>query len=268
MENERNSVDLNNELKVFEFCKDYSINSNIGEVSNVEIVSGGMVNFVYRLECTAKSNTDRNSSKSFILKYYPPYLSSDATVSFCQDRYYVEKEGLQLGNDLCQLNLHIHVPLIKFIDDINHVIIMEDLGEIRSLFNELSLTGVSNYNKNDINSLGKYITEFLLALSECQVSNNVFDGITKLDLLQHHVYGGYAERIQQYKCLQSFCPLVDEIQNAMTNASLSSLFKNKLCFGDFWPNALFLGGNIDGNTVLYFTCCLIRMNISIYDSLH
>src|ERR1700687_2618507 len=74
------------------------------KIHKVNLLSGGISNFVYRIYITENTdnNNDNTSSSTpistVILKYYPPYIAKSLypTIAYPQSRYHVEKEALVL----------------------------------------------------------------------------------------------------------------------------------------------------------------------------
>ena len=104
------------------------------KVQTISMLSGGLANFVYRLKF--EDNT------TAILKYYPPYLAVNPSMTVSQKRYFVEKAALQALNSQPWLeknqNSRIRTAKLINFDDNNYVLIMEDAGEnTKTLFNYL-----------------------------------------------------------------------------------------------------------------------------------
>ena len=78
LENLKNELKLEKNLSLKEY-----------EVEDVKLLSGGLVNYVYRISFRSSSNT-----VTAILKYFPPYLAVEKSISFSQERYHVEKSAL------------------------------------------------------------------------------------------------------------------------------------------------------------------------------
>jgi thiamine kinase-like enzyme len=115
--------------------EDFPIKSKLLDVN---VLSGGMVNHVYRL--TFEDNT------MIVLKYYPDHLASNSQVKWSQKRYFVEKEALRLlaTNEYLINHTIIRVPKLIYHDDQGHILVMEYAGRNSiSLFEFLKLNNVS-----------------------------------------------------------------------------------------------------------------------------
>ena len=229
-----------------------------GDITHSVRLVGGIVNFVHRIFINQDQNGKGNS---FILKYYPPFIALHQKVPMSQQRYFVEKEGLQLGNKTFAHSTTIRIPQLIHSDDEHFVLILEDLGDIKSLFQELkhvpdeqplsvltfAPTIYSNADGTDISSssvrvMGERMIEFLTVLSANCDMNAVplLDGSLKRSLLQSHVYRGYKDRVTDFPILHQFVPMIEEQATAMDDPLY---YGNKASFGDLWPNALFFFPN-------------------------
>lgn len=105
----------------------------------VKILSGGLINYVYRLKF--------DDSSSAIAKYYPPHFAHNKNIQFSQNRYHVEKTILTLLNEQPWTrdnpNSLVRTPKVLFTDDTHFLIIMQDAGE--------NIKMLQDYIKNDEN---------------------------------------------------------------------------------------------------------------------
>ena len=92
------------------------------KVVDVEKVSGGFANFVFRLIFEDKS--------TLILKYYTTHLAADNSIEMSPHRYIVEKTALDLiGNETVLNDCRLSTPKVLFSDDDIRYFIMEDCGK-------------------------------------------------------------------------------------------------------------------------------------------
>jgi 5-methylthioribose kinase len=198
-------------------------------------LSGGLVNYVYRILSSTGS--------SYILKQYPPFLSSNPQITFSQDRYYVEKAALSLSSHVTTTSLL--VPSLLFSYDAMHVLIMEDAGDIKALFNLLKVGSEmpSLLIEHEVPSV---LASFLRRLASVEIPTHfqtTFDNRSKDCLLIEAIFEPYAERVAEYACLLKFAPMVtlekEAIQARLSLSSeSSSTRRSRLCFEDFWPNSI------------------------------
>ena len=93
-------------------------------ITSVVKISGGLINYVYRVEFEDKSTA--------ILKHYSSLMSSDNNVEISQKRYHVEKAALVLLNKNAHFKSNfsfIKVPNLLYSHDDLYFILMEDAGK-------------------------------------------------------------------------------------------------------------------------------------------
>ena len=204
------SVDFLNSEQVLLYAR-----KNFGDVISCELQGGGLANYVYRLTY---------SNRTTILKYYPPYLSSNTAYSFSQERYFVEKEALQVFSDLSTDK--IKVPkLLQSIDE-EYVLIMEDAGE--------DIISLTQFFKNDYagltwDCLHSSIVEFLATLHQYDIST--LSELFKNPLARETNEMFYSNlRSQQLPSLEAFS----------TTQLPKVPRKPSIIMGDLWPNSIYL----------------------------
>lgn len=126
--------------------------------SRAEKLSGGNINFVYRLSSSAGKDT-------CILKMYPPFIAMSPEVPFSQERFLTEVGSLNL------IGLHQHelsksmvcVPKVYLADLENFCLIVEDIGE-----NAVSLTEAlqpeSSISTSQLESVAAALGKFLKSI--------------------------------------------------------------------------------------------------------
>jgi tRNA A-37 threonylcarbamoyl transferase component Bud32 len=115
-------------------------------------LKGGNLNHVWRLN---------NKSKSLIIKVAPPYIVANPETPLSPDRIEFEANALQLfqrENPLYSLcSEAIRPPYIEFYDRENHLLVMEDLGELPHI-------GQFDLNQKLYPNLGKGLGHFIAQL--------------------------------------------------------------------------------------------------------
>jgi len=111
-------------------------------ISQISPLSGGYVNFVYRVLFSKKlalpDISSHDTYDSVILKYAPPYLASmGPTAPFSQDRLKFEAQALHTipstFPDIFQHDKRVGLPHLIDHKPGDHVLIMQDLGPLESL---------------------------------------------------------------------------------------------------------------------------------------
>ena len=214
-------------------------------LKDVKTLSGGLVNYVYRLEF--------DDGSTVILKYYPRYLSSDKTVEMSQNRYFVEKISLTLLGEQPWTKHNpksmIRTPKVLLSDDANFVLVMEDAGPAsKTLLDHL---------KNDENLIGEYskLSQIAKDIHEfCDFVSNKSEihWETHSNELENRpasqIIGGYvcrfcvheAKRLNVEHELEGYLKLINtafrtfEDQELVKQLGLRKVF----AFGDLWPNSI------------------------------
>lgn len=214
-------------------------------LNQVTILSGGLVNYVFRLEFDDRT--------SVIVKYYPRFLSSDKTVEMSQSRYFVEKTALTLLNDQPWTrdnpNSLVRTPKVLLTDDDSFVLVMQDAGKnTKTLLEHLKNNEALIKDETLISQIARDIFDFSNYLSfksgiSWETHSNILENRSALQII-----GGYVCRFceEQSKRLnlqtelepylknlrKSFCAFqdLDEVKKQGLERVLS--------FGDLWPNSI------------------------------
>jgi hypothetical protein len=110
-------------------------------VIDVQKLTGGMINFVYRL--FLDQDAEEMQQKTAILKYSTAYTSSDPTIKLSAERQIFETRALKyipwrefsypstLLDNQGSLCSSVTLPEVYFDDPKNNIIIMQDMAEVR-----------------------------------------------------------------------------------------------------------------------------------------
>lgn len=188
------------------------------------VLSGGFVNYVYRLHLADGS--------AAVLKWYPPYIAVYPDVAFDQSRYAVEKTCLQ--RFAAYQSGCVRTPQLLHYDDDRHYLIMEDAGA-----HTVTLLD------------GLHVNQSLSAVSAGCWLTFATDLKAFLDKLQAHPREAVLSNEPAWKVLNQF--LTPDMQRKMTTYDLQEQlqphvgdfqgFKQPddggiLADGDLWPNSL------------------------------
>ena len=219
------------------------------KVVDVEKVSGGLANYVYRLVFEDKSTA--------IFKHYSNQLKAISEAQFSPKRYFIEKSALKiLGEEESLKECRISTPKLLYADDDMYIIIMQDCG--RSLVTlsdflkkdyelpESMRNGKSNEEQNQliddmIDLTAKEIRNFLIKLAtevsirpethQDPFSNEPFwDGAT-------HAFGTWLPAmIKGFELEKEF----DQIMTGFDGNIRPPPGDLQFVHGDFWPNSMLL----------------------------
>ncbi|KIJ65047.1 hypothetical protein HYDPIDRAFT_131263 [Hydnomerulius pinastri MD-312] len=96
----------------------------------VQVLSGGTANFTYRIHL----HTPVEGQSTFVLKYAAPYVAaSRGTFPLDQKRQDIEVKALRLAHELSAANDLVTAPAVRLYDDAEHVLIIDDCGDSRTL---------------------------------------------------------------------------------------------------------------------------------------
>ena len=210
-------VDFKDPTQVLKYAKE-----KLGDVITCTRMTGGGVNYVYRL---------KYADKSIVLKHYAAHLSSDTEFEYSQERYLVEKKVLSTFGKFNKKQ--VKVPKLLYFDDANYVVVMEDGGEKIVCLEDYFL------NKNDHlewDNLASSIVEFFanLHLFDANSVSDVF--LNPLAIKTNHYFHDnmLAEKLKSLEPFKN--DKVPEIKSRKT-----------LVMGDFWPNSICL--NFESRTI-------------------
>jgi 5-methylthioribose kinase len=233
---------------------DKSINLEEFSLFDIKLLSGGLVNYVYRLYF--KSKTSHETQTTAILKYFPPYVAIDKSVPFSQERFYVESSALVLLTDSPWLKLNpgsiSRTPKLFHADTENFTIIMEDVDEQAQSLLDLLKKDCSALSNEFIKNLAKEIKFFIeyLAISlgvtpqnysefENKSTSNVLAGYLKQVWHEQANLAGLESELSEY---------LDQSEVIFKEPDLST-DKVVLTFGDLWPNSIMI--DVEANRVWF-----------------
>lgn len=196
---------------------------------NLQELSGGNLNHVWRLN---------GRNHSLIIKHAPPYIASSPDVPLSSDRLAFEVRALQLfqpSGALYHLAHHgFRPPKSFFYDSENSVLVMEDLGEMKPLNQEIPdfiSAGKIGYE------LGTFIGNLHCSTYQKEPFRKDFNNqqiqVTR-NRLQYQPACEYAE-IQEAGLSGKVRMFTQELGNQLLEPG------NCLVMGDLWPPSLFIG---------------------------
>lgn len=216
-------------------------------LKDVKTLSGGLVNFVYRLEF--------DDGSSVIFKYYPRYLSSDKTVEMSQNRYFVEKISLTLLEQQPWTALNpkslIRTPKVLLADDANFLLVMEDAGPTsKTLFEHLKNNGdnLIGDDAEKLRQIAKDIHEFCDFISNKSEIRWETHGNELENKPTSQIIGGYvcrfcaleAKRLNLESELEPYLKNINKSFRTFEDADFVKQLglKKVFVFGDLWPNSI------------------------------
>lgn len=210
--------------------KDFPIKSKLVETKKL---SGGLVNFVYRLVYENKETA--------ILKYFPTFLASNRSIEMSQNRYFVEKAALELLGNNEELKTSIRVPKLLYSDDNAFVLVMEDAGEhTKSLFQILQTkTDAKEVNLGElITKLAKELHNFSKFLSEKSgisptSHKSQFENKSAWDIKQTYFIPLYKNEAKKYELETELQQHIDKAEEIVKPPSDD---KGVLVIGDLWQS--------------------------------
>jgi 5-methylthioribose kinase len=230
-----------NEKEIREYFE--SIQSKIGDerfkvaaLTKLESLSGGLVNYVYRLYFESEHLT-------LILKYFPPYLAMDKSIAFSQQRYFVEKIALEEFGTQKWLKLNeesgVRTPKIFHCDDEKFVLIMQDAGlSAKPLFELLKLgSELTGDTIKWISKEVKFFEDFITL--KANIKSDTFGKNPIGIILKSYIKNTIKEQAKLAdleKELEGFIAQHDQVFKSPEFENEKSYFT----FGDFWPNSLLI----------------------------
>lgn len=225
-------------------------------LKDVSSLSGGLINYVYRLEF--------DDGSTAVAKYYPRFLSSDKTVEMSQERYFVEKTALTLFHDQPWLRStptsRIRTPKVLFYDDAQFVLVMEDAGaNSRTLLEHLKNNSDSGlisdaatlaHIAKDVSAFSKWLSSDACDIKwethsnalENRPAQQIISGYVRRFCIQQSKRLGLESELEVYlKSLdKAFRPF--ELRDA---AKLGEHEKRVFALGDLWPNSILVDRDHD-----------------------
>ena len=180
-------------------------------VDTIQRLEGGLINFTYRI-------TLQDNPKSYILKYYPPYIASIPDVPLSSSRYFFERHALQKLPYLLKVS---KTP--SFITGTKSINIIEDKGILLSLRDTHST------------ALIKKIAVWLADLHESTKS---------LSKKERDLWNN--KDIQRSRKQNQYDSLANKIDHPQAQKALRTLGQNLLqtgvcvIMGDLWPSSILI----------------------------
>ena len=219
-------------------------NPAIGEksIKNITSLSGGFVNYVYRVEFEDES--------SVIVKYYPRFFSSDKAIEMSQTRYFIEKNALTLLNDQPWVksnpNSLIRTPKVLLADDEKYTMVMEDAGsKSRTLLEHFQNDEKLIKDDAMIAQIAKDICQFSEYLSDesgitWETHGELFENraVQVVTTYFCHFCVEQAKRLNLEKELEPYLKCVNKVFRPFGDESNRDSLKRVFIFGDLWPNSI------------------------------
>jgi hypothetical protein len=248
--------------EIMSYVDNWFRNQNISvHVTEAVLLSGGLVNFVWRVKYTNQDNTTQHS---IILKQFPDYVRYMPQMKLSQERTAFEYTALEIADIITNSVINDaeyswKAPKPLFFDKEANIILMQDLGsDLVSLFDYfLDKTD----SVIDDKWIPKTILNMITDLSSFSVSDHSSDpGIReKLDVLAmenpvKQLLIADEMKISYYANLNKF-----GIQPSSEQFDFDSIYqayiknhsiKSGLIFGDLWPNSILLDF---ANKIVYVT---------------
>jgi 5-methylthioribose kinase len=202
------------------------------KLKDLKQLSGGLVNFVYRLTF--------DDDSTVIFKYFPNYLAVDKSIEMSQSRYFVEKEALKLlGGHVLLRQTHVRIPKLLYFDDENYIIVMQDAGaRTKTLFEYLKIQNTDFLGTEEtIDFLAKELFNFSKFLNNSGISpatNKIpFENETLWNKLRAYLIPLYSSEAKWFNLEQELGVHIEK-----ANRLLQRPAQNEGCFvyGDLWPS--------------------------------
>ncbi|KAF9245911.1 P-loop containing nucleoside triphosphate hydrolase protein, partial [Melanogaster broomeanus] len=208
----------------------------------------GSANFTYRIHL----HTPLDGRSAFILKYAAPYVAASAgSFPLDQSRQVIEVEGLQLVHEMTAANVNAFVtaPAIRFFDEKEHVMIIDDCGEDSLTLKQLLID--ESLPKSISEQIGSALGQFIRNVHTWNQNHN-----TDLSLFANNQLGKYISALVTYGRLESTLSgksnlpaLVDPVLGVPETklAKIAALVERRqqeihaasasdpMTHGDFWP---------------------------------
>jgi hypothetical protein len=224
------------------------------EIADVKMLSGGLMNYVYRVYFHHSNHT----SITVILKYFPPFLAMDKSIPFSQDRFTVEKSALEWLTSSPWLSTNrnsiARTPKLFFSDKDNFVIIMEDVGERAQLLTDL-LKHNSDLEVKVVKQLAheiKFFIDYIIGNGHVTLENHPeFENKSFNDFAKAYLIQVWPEQAK-------ITGLETELSDYLTQGEI---FYNPpdfdkdsavLTFGDLWPNSIMIDLEAADGIVFWF----------------
>lgn len=221
-----------------------SVDSNLqdAELVDIKCLSGGLVNFVYRVYL----RSTRCQSTTIIVKYFPPFLSIDKSIPFSQERYFVEKSALELFTKnkawLNSTERRARIPGLIHYEDSQHLLIMEDAGEhsCKSLLESLKKdAGVRIDPVKLAHDIKQFVDSVTRAGQVTPDSNPEFKNTAIVDVLKIYLKDVW---FSQAKEMELEAELTEYLEKSNTRFLPPDYDKGQVVFtfGDLWPNSILI----------------------------
>lgn len=209
-------------------------------ITSVVKLSGGLINYVYRLEFEDKSTA--------ILKHYSSLMSSDNNVEISQKRYHAEKAALELINKNIFFKENfsfIKVPKLLYFNDDLYFILMEDAGKTSiSLFDFLKSDNKIELDRINklIHIFSKELVSFLKFLTEKskitpRTHKKEFENESVWNMINNYVCELCLNQAKLYNLQNELKPYLEFMEKRYKPVSDD---EGVFVLGDLWPNSILI----------------------------
>ncbi|ORX89063.1 hypothetical protein K493DRAFT_306087 [Basidiobolus meristosporus CBS 931.73] len=235
--------------------------ASLGSFSHAQKLTGGLINYVWRVQLTM---AESGASKSVIIKQSLPYLSSNPEIKFSQERTEFEARALSFfsGRDVpAALSLPVYlddsvrqqfsticVPEILHYDQEKYVIVMQDMGDHPNIQKWLNGLSDDPSRAGHIGKLlGLYMAQIhLFGYRHWEQLSPTFDNLPSREVLADVVYGGVEGILENAEIPDSAAigQLAREFGQSVIDRNTPNA--KALTFGDFWSGSVYIDECISG----------------------
>lgn len=211
---------------------------NESPLKNVQMLLGGYINYVYRLEFV--------NSITMVLKYYPPQFRIHREIQMPQDRYFVEKTALMMleQRPLTGVNSQtiVRTPKVFYYDDQAYAIVMEDAGvNTCTLTDCLKKGGGESLGKEFLTKLAKGIHEFSSYLNSLTNDmsaehRSILENNRAFDLVTGIIRKNCQDQTKRLGLESDLEPYLKAATSTTENGT--NVKERVLVCGDLWPNSI------------------------------
>lgn len=214
-------------------------------ISNIAPLSGGFVNYVYRVTFSEQLHLNSSDEKydSVIVKHAPPFFAGmGPNIPFSQDRLEFEVQALRklpIEFPVAFDNPKIGVPKVvdAFISD--HTFIMQDVGSLESLFSAPQYLTTQ---------CAEVLASFISKLHESTKSGkqyHQYKNIAATKSVYEFVYAPLASVLKENEIVnwQELSTKADDVWKELYDVDGQNV---SILMGDFWPASVLVQPNASG----------------------
>ncbi|KAG8750752.1 hypothetical protein FRC12_012746 [Ceratobasidium sp. 428] len=203
--------------------------------TDVQPLSGGWLGFVYRVTL---QNPDTAGAKSVILKHTREHASLDHSWTLNRERMTFEYEALEAlaHSSLSTPDSTVQVPRVLYYDPEAHVLIMTDLGPVRSISAVLREAFGAGTIKDLSKKIGEALGDFMGRFhrwgsdnAQAQLRAKFLENATPRDTSLELTYRLMLETAEKYGIQTAW--MEDMVNDRMNDAAKGG---SVIAMGDFW----------------------------------